>query len=111
MAGSLYTYLLMSLFVIGWFVAGSEESEGQLSIINSYPELGNFSYVTLTCLDGSFPAKNAEFRLNGTSIAEIIDVTEAGEGKITFVLKQDKEGLFSCVLHERESNSKALAGN
>ena len=55
MADSLY--LLMSLFVIGWVVAGSGESEGQLSVINSYPELGNFSYVTLTCLDGTFPAK------------------------------------------------------
>ena len=83
----------------------------QLRIAHSYPLDGNFSYVTLTCLDGALPAQGAEFQLNTTDIEEIIhDVSHDGNGTISFLFTQDQEGELTCSRNGAVSNRIALAG-
>ena len=99
-------YILVALFMCGATVASA-----QLSIAHSYPRDGNFSYVTLTCLDGALPARGAEFQLNATDIEAVIhDVSHDGNGTISFALTQDQEGKFTCSRSGTVSNGTSLAG-
>jgi len=100
------TYIFVALFMCGASVASA-----QLRIAHSYPLDGNFSYVTLTCLDGALPAQGAEFQLNATDIEAVIhDVSHGGNGTISFALTQDQEGEFTCSRSGTVSNGIALAG-
>jgi len=100
------TYIFVALFMCGASVASA-----QLRIAHSYPLDGNFSYVTLTCLDGALPAQGAEFQLNATDIEAVIhDVSHGGNGTISFALTQDQEGEFTCSRNGTVSNGIALAG-
>ena len=93
------------------------ESSQKLTILHSYPEPGNFSYVRLECVvSGSIQLVNdsiqfssvvsgARFQLNGTDIGVTIN------GILRLLLTQEKEGFFTCSHNESiSSNSIGLAG-
>ena len=85
-------------------------ASSQLKIVHHYPLDGNFSYITLTCLDGALPVQGAEFQLNTTTIERVVHVSDYGNGTISFVLTQNREGEFTCSRSGTVSNEISLAG-
>ena len=97
---------------------------GQLTILHSYPEPGNFSYVELVCVvnDSSQLVNDSSqtpsvvsgvrFQLNGTDIEEDDEIVEnLDNGTARLLLTQEKEGFFTCSYNESMStNSIGLAG-
>ena len=90
---------------------------GQLTILHSYPEHGNFSYVQLVCVandssQSSSVVSEARFQLNGTDVGEGDEIVEnLDNGTIRLLLTQEKEGFFTCSYNESMStNSIGLAG-
>ena len=99
------------IFVSFFFLRGASVASAQLRTAHSYPLDGNFSYVTLACLDGALPAQGAKFQLNTTDIKETIhDVSHDGNDTISFLFTQDQEGEFTCSRNGTVSNGIALAG-
>ena len=106
--------LLLVLCVL--LVSVGAES-GQLTILHSYPEPGNFSYVELVCVandssQSSSVVSGARFQLNGTDIEEDDEIVEnLDNGTIQLLLTQEKEGFFTCSHNMSTSaNSIGLAG-
>ena len=105
-------FLLVSILQLALLGTGS----GQLTILHSYPELGNFSYVELACVvTDSGPsysvATGATFQLNGTDLGEEEIAETLDNGTVRLLLAQKKEGFFTCVQNRSvSSNSVGLAG-
>ena len=95
-------------------LVGTESS--QLTLLHSYPEPGNFSYVELVCVaSGPSPPSavtaGAQFQLNGTHIREEEIVQTIDNGTVRLLLTQEYEGFFTCSLNGSvSSNSVGLAG-
>ena len=97
-AVSLATSLLLTLLVA--------ESNQQLTILHSYPEPDNFSYVELVCVtsdssqlvQSSSVVSGARFQFNGTDIErdDEIVVTLSHHGYLLLLLTQEKEGFLTC---------------
>ena len=121
------TFLLVLCVLL---VSVGAESE-QLTILHSYPEPGNFSYVELVCVasdssqlvndssqlvndssQASSVVSEARFQLNGTDIGEDDEIVEnLDNGTIQLLLTQQKEGFFTCSHNEfMSTNSIGLAG-
>ena len=104
------TFLLVLCVLL---VSVGAESE-QLTILHSYPEPGNFSYVALFCFTyyDWFLVREARFQLNGTDIGENDEIVEnLNDISIQLLLTQEKEGFFTCSYNESVSiNSIGLAG-
>ena len=98
---------------------------GQLTILHSYPEPGNFNYVELVCVandssqlvndssQSSSVVSEARFQLNGTDIEEDDEIVEnLDNGTIQLLLTQQKEGFFTCSHNNMSTsaNSIGLAG-
>ena len=87
----------------------------ELSILHSYPEPGNYSYVELVCLViDSFPSPSvvigATFELNGTDIRDK-GIVQTDNGTVQLLLTQEMEGFFTCSQNGSVSNnSVGLAG-
>ena len=107
-AALLVTSLLLTLLVA--------ESSQQLTILHSYPEPGNFSYVELVCVandsQSSSVVTEARFQLNGTDIGENDEiVVTLGKGYLWLLLTQEKDGFVTCSSEDFVSNNSiGLAG-
>ena len=117
------TFFLVASVFAQVLVVGS-----QLTILHSYPEPGNFSYVELVCVatgssqlvndsiqfvndssQSSSVVSEARFQLNGTDIGE--DDENLENGTIRLLLTQEMEGFFTCSLNGSVSNTLVgLAG-
>jgi hypothetical protein len=90
----------------------------ELVLVSTYPDSDNFSYIELVCVYGSGQSNvtqsvviGASFQLNGTDIEEEIDSVETLNNTVRFLLTQEKEGFFTCLLNGlRSSNFIVLAG-
>ena len=108
---ALTAFLLVSILQLALVGTGS----GQLTILHSYPEPSNFSYVELACVvtDSGrcyLVATGATFQLNGTDFGEEI-VETLDNGTVRLLLAQKREGFFTCVQNRSvSSNSIGLAG-
>ena len=130
-------FLFSSLFL---GVVLAELRQQQLTILHSYPEPGNFSYVELVCVandssqlvidssrlfndflasvcvvndsHSSSVVSEITFQLNGTDIGEGDEIVKnLDNGTIQLLLTQEKEGFFTCSHNESMStNSIGLAG-
>ena len=109
---ALTAFLLSSILQLALVGTGS----GQLTILHSYPEPSNFSYVELACVvtDSGrccLVATGATFQLNGTDLGEEEIVETLENGTVRLLLAQKKEGFFTCVQNRSvSSNSIGLAG-
>ena len=119
------------LFVLCVLLVSVGAESEQLTILHSYPEPGNFSYVELVCVvndssqlvndnsqlvndssQSSSVVSGARFQLNGTDIEEDDEIVEnLDNGTIQLLLTQEKEGFFTCSHNMSTSaNSIGLAG-
>ena len=86
------------------------------TILHSYPEPGNFSYVELVCVASDIQSSSvmtgARFQLNGTEIGEDEMTETLKNGSVRLLLTQEKEGFFTCThdVLSMSSSSIGLAG-
>ena len=113
---------LLLLRVISILIA-VKLSDTSVLLTVAYPEVdlskrtGNFSIVTLSCMDGAFPlpsGNDVDFLQNGTSFTsgtELVTVTDADTfDEISFVFTQAQEGFFRCSSGGQTSARIGLAG-
>ena len=83
-----------------------------LTLHVSYPKPGNFSYVNLTCTDGSgaILQDDARFLRDGEDIRSLVVVTETGKNFVVFTFSPEQDGRFSCESGGKHSSLLLLAG-
>ena len=109
------SFLRLNLCVLALVCSVRGSVLRELSILHSYPEPGNYSYVELVCLViDSFPSPSvvigATFELNGTDIRDK-GIVQTDNGTVQLLLTQEMEGFFTCSKNGSVSNnSVGLAG-